>query len=394
MKLKTEGMTLLIAMTICLLVLGLSFQILRSVTKSVDRNSNIERSTQMFYAAESGLEAALLHQNIRGGGLFFEPVDENDPLMTLHHSVINAKSLWAVQGRFSDAELSTLPDFWAKNILLREYGRIEVPLFWNAADTPQEDPTDIEGVDFMNNENVAVVFDLADEDGQRFVPNNFDFGVNEEGRDRDNICILRGGDGCPPEDGHYNQVVVDWGVTRIFTPDGESSRRETFVPHTNLSAIGSCESAESELICEDDFLDGAQTNIVLSSQDNGINTITGSLQPCRNNCDLTLYEFFHPSGGDTAEHFMITFQDLVPLENSFDNTQLAGLPYRIFRYEGTVNIPDDFDLQNGGINDPRPLPQPVQLVTSDVEMGDYKTTFQFLVDDRAASGAFDYILVR
>jgi len=208
MKIKTKnpGISLLIAFGISLLILGIALAVLLSVGKTVGQVANIERSNQIFFAAESGVEAALLHRSIRGDGVEF--ADEEQESQQLGHGSVFATTKWNLEGR-------------SKPVMgvLAEYGRIEVPLYWDNAEEPTED-VEIHNMEGKDIEDIEIVFDT-----EQIEDEEFDFGIDSQGigpggEEEDRIIA----ENKIPEGG-YLQTVLDWNISRI-----ESGSLQTLMP--------------------------------------------------------------------------------------------------------------------------------------------------------------------
>lgn len=196
-KVKNTGFSLLMALGISSLVLGISYATVRLVTKSIERNASIERSNQVFYTAESGVEAAFFHHNARGAGTHF--VLDGKAKQKIEHSEIGAEVYWKIDGR--DNPLSGV---------VGENQVIQIPLFWDNSPDPSSVPN-------KDGKLVALEdFELTFLQGD--IPNGFNFGHPD------------------------NQVLIDWSVLRKSTID---DKIQTFVPSDTSCVDG--------FICDDDL---------------------------------------------------------------------------------------------------------------------------------------------
>jgi len=128
MKTKDEGVALLVSLGISFLTLGISVAVLNSVRRSVEQNENIERASQVFFAAESGTEAAFFHHNARHQGVHFmeDPVGESQKIL---HSSDSVEVSWRIAGR-------TAPIIG----ILKEGEVVKIPLYWDSASNPTDPP--------------------------------------------------------------------------------------------------------------------------------------------------------------------------------------------------------------------------------------------------------------
>ncbi len=193
---KNSGISLLMALGISSLVLGISYATVQLVTKSIERNAAIERSNQVFYTAESGIEAAFFHHNARGAGIHFVADDEDT--QTIAHSETISEVYWKIDGR-SNPFLGTVS----------ENQTIQIPLFWddslNPSDTPNTDGELGIGENF--------ILDFQDTN----IPAEFNFGSND------------------------NEILIDWSLLRKDSSD----ELQTFVPTDTSCADG--------FICDDNI---------------------------------------------------------------------------------------------------------------------------------------------
>ncbi len=100
-KYKKSGVSLLIAFICATIALLVVLGILTTVSRSLEQSKNLERSTQVFFAIESGLEAGFFHHNARGQGVSFEKFesDDFDTQQIISHEATTLKTLWTLDGR-------------------------------------------------------------------------------------------------------------------------------------------------------------------------------------------------------------------------------------------------------------------------------------------------------
>lgn len=121
---KKSGVSLLMSFVLTFVVMMISVFVLTSVSRSLERTANIERSNQVFYAAEAGLEAAFFHANVRGPGVAFTSEAESQKI-TLEG--VDSQVTWTLEGRANPV-----------TGILREGENIEIPLYWDDATNPTD----------------------------------------------------------------------------------------------------------------------------------------------------------------------------------------------------------------------------------------------------------------
>ncbi len=235
MKWKNPGVSLLISFAVSFTVLGMALVILQLISHSIERSAHIERANQIFFAAESGMEAAFFHHNARGAGTHF---------MTSHGSqslgldAVNIQVDWLLDGR---EEVVTG--------VLDEGQTVEVPLFWDGSTNPTQTP---------------FVTELVD-------GGDFSFELDNTG-----ISIDFGS--------AANELVVDWSLSR----KNVSGQAQSFFPVQGSGGV--CGSGTGYL-CEDEFLAQSSTYFPISST----GTFPGKIFPGQANTDLNA--FFDSVGG-------------------------------------------------------------------------------------------------
>ncbi|MCF7905874.1 hypothetical protein K9L63_01645 [Candidatus Gracilibacteria bacterium] len=344
MKLKNSGITLLISLGISFLSLSIAMAVLSSIRQATEQNTSIERSNQVFYAAESGLEAAFFHHNARGRGVHFvedpesQEVDASQKISLPSNS---AEVEWKILGRTSPIVG-----------MLKEGQSIEIPFFWDNSANPTDSPPRNEGGNFdpshLNAGKFVGSFALQlynqvedgggdmeqavfDAYGPFEFPIGFDFGSTD------------------------TEVFLGWSLERISA----DSDPETFVPR----AEGDPCSIDSELLCEDEF------PLTLSSND----PLDGNILP--GNEEAVLDSFW----GD-GEKYVLTFRPFLPFsstegtpDNPDDDTHIAGIPF-------SIDTDETF------------IPKNFYTVTSAVNIGEYQKTISVEVPETISVGAFDYVI--
>ncbi|MCF7846568.1 MAG: hypothetical protein K9M51_00615 [Candidatus Gracilibacteria bacterium] len=199
MKPKNAGISLIIALVTSFFLLGVTLEVLRLAGVSLERAQFLTRGNQVFYAAESGLEAAFFHHNARGQGVDFGSLDDagNAQMISVLDDTISVE--WTVDGRSASSDPSTG--------VLHEYETVQIPLFWDGAADPTEE---INLIDIENN-HLEVMFDTPSTD-----------------------ILLPGG---------VDRVMVTWELKKIEKDAGENIKEiTTFVP-TSTAVEDPCEGS-------------------------------------------------------------------------------------------------------------------------------------------------------
>ncbi|HEY5714489.1 MAG TPA: hypothetical protein VIT68_04010, partial [Candidatus Gracilibacteria bacterium] len=130
MHTKSPGVSIVIAMGVSLFISSLVLGTMISIGRSFDREVDMGRSLQFYYASESGIESALFHKNARGKGLHLPAQTVSDQaLQSLALLGGDINTSWNLEGRASEL------------VGLLEDGRpLEISLFrqidQSIADTP------------------------------------------------------------------------------------------------------------------------------------------------------------------------------------------------------------------------------------------------------------------
>ena len=287
-KTKNSGISLLISLGVSLMVLGVSVSILESVARTTEQSAGIERSNQLFFAAESGIEAALFHKNARDSAVNFETNNE------ISHDHTRASVEWKVFSRANPVVG-----------ILKEGQSVQIPLFWDSAAAPSTSPTDVSASSFsINFFNEITNLETDDSAEEKIFKNfgvfdltTFDFGTNED------------------------KILIDWSVSRTNETTGV---REVWRPHSpndNLCTTG------SSFICKNEF---KSADISIDSNDS---TLDGKIYPCvGTGCETNLANFISPPATENLEisNFQINFRSLLSYTSSLDESdKIRGIPFSI-----------------------------------------------------------------
>ncbi len=252
LKIKNSGISLLMALGISTLVMGISYATVKLVTKSIERNASIERSNQVFYTAESGIEAAFFHHNARGAGTEF--ITDGETSQEIEHSEVGASVYWKIDGRESPLQGT-----------LGENQVIQIPLFWDDSLSPSDSPN--RDGRLPPNEDFILAFQNTD------IPAGFDFG---------NID---------------SEILIDWSLLR--KNELLDDEVQTFIPTDT-----DCTNAEIGFICDDEVF------LSTTSIDSG-DTTDGKIYP--GTIDTTLSAFFTKA---STKDFQLKFQTVLPFQNT------------------------------------------------------------------------------
>lgn len=340
-------------------VLLLTMMVVFSVRNALEQSLGIERSVQVLFAAESGLEAAFFHHNIRGQGTHFS--DGTQSSQRIVHDSIDATVTWTLEGRtYNDAETSGFSLAGA----LAQGQSIQVPLQWDGSTNPSADPTtsiteiadtDNFGVYFFEDvdtgsEPEKTEFQTVYGDTYPAIPDGYDFGTATE------------------------EVLIDFSVSRNHNTDGF----QTWIPRV-ADATQVCATAPNSIfICKNDFNtnDIARSGFVSSNS----TANSGRIIPCEGStaaCSKSLNEFVNTERNDASD-YSITFRPLLSF-TSITDVKIPGIPY-------LVKI-----IPSGG--NPPAIPRPDYTVTTSVSLTDYQQEIAVTLPERTAIGAFDYVIL-
>jgi len=284
---RKNGASLLISIAICFFLLLASIALQQSILRSLERNSAIERSNQVFFATESGNEAAIFHHNLHGAGVDFS--GEHDS-QKISHPEIFAEIEWKILGRKNSPIYE----------LVRENQIIEIPFFWKTATDPHAAISEFQKNSSQNFELIFYNSAAGQNIKNNFadfpeIPANFDFDKNG------------------------SQILISWSVSRE-----KNSKIETFVPTGNLN----CNEIPGFFCDRNDF------NFAISSDDSSID---GKILPCdAADCATNLQTFFADAN---AQKFKLSFRPILKFENS-SGEKISAIPFSLKFTESTsLKIP-------------------------------------------------------
>ncbi len=353
---KNSGVSLLISMGTSFLILALSVLMLASVSRSLERSSNLERSNQFFFAAESGIEEAFFHKNSRGVGVALGSKKD------IFHEGNSASTTWNIESR-DEAFFG----------LIRENETIQIPLFWDEQSDPAGSETE-KRVDNINDlvinfyKDSAQMTDLFKDTEQSFKDlfekkygkvdiNNFNFG----------------------SDSAEDMVLIDWSLNRQF----KNSEPEKFSPL--VDSDDPCSSAINYLICKDSFMNVTPLDLKGS---------TGKISPCysldptakynasdpiNSGCMITFDEFMEDTTGRRSPKVQITFRPILSFTDDKETPDLND-------DEKIPGIP--FTVTNSG----NEIPKQKYTVTANVNIGNFRQQISIDVKEKTSIGAFDYVI--
>jgi len=256
------------------LVLGVALAVISSVDSAVQRSSDLGRSTQVFFAAEAGLESAFFHHNARGQGVHFEDASAPQKIALLASSV---EVDWTLEGRIDEVEG-----------LLKEGQKIRIPLFWDdSADPTKEPPFDEDGEFVAGHDQAGILTDdFILEFSNAGIPGDFDFGTEEP-----------------------DAVLLDWAVSRQHATNG----LQTFIPQRGTSNI--CAS-DTTFICREAFL-------ITGGEIDSSSLIDGEILPGGDPDTLN-----HFMGDLESQQFILSFQSLLPFTDT-DGDKIEGISFSL-----------------------------------------------------------------
>ena len=356
MKTKNPGITLLIAMGTSLLVLALAFATLNSVSQSLEQANSIQRSTQLFFAAESGLEAAFFHHNARGAGASFTLTDETQ---TLDHETTGIETVWSLEGRATDPIGSNY--FYAD--ILAENQSVQIPLAWDSGTNITGDPENPPTGSIGSTEDMTISFyrqirtagaassltPSTEEIRDKFetlyndfsIPGGFDFGNPDE------------------------EVLIDWSVSRKNDAVGV----ETFIPSENEDCATPSPSING-FICESQLAALGNGSLDIDTSQ----PILGRILPGLATTTLDNFWDCNDAGGGNCSDFRVSMRPLLGFTDSVDSSKIIGIPYSI--------------ATNGGSR----FPLPNYVVNTDVTQENFSQAVQLEIPEKTSIGVFDYVI--
>ena len=125
-------MSLLLAMIGSTLALGIVVSMVTIIIRSVEQSQDLERSTQVFFAIESGLEAGFFHHNARGQGVSFAAIGNVPNSQIITHSATTLDSSWTINGRAGSNTYSGM---------IYENTPLQLRWFWDNSDKVTDNPS-------------------------------------------------------------------------------------------------------------------------------------------------------------------------------------------------------------------------------------------------------------
>jgi hypothetical protein len=374
MKTKVEGISIFVSMGTSLLVLSLAFATLSSIGRSIDQASNIQRSTQLFFASESGAEAAFFHHNSRGAGLNFTGAHSTQDIS---HPSINAETSWTIEGRTDKVDNAINNDATIVDIL-KEGQTYKIPFQWDPATNPGELPP-VNLADYGEPNRINDLLEIRFFQTPADIPSSAakdDFEARY-GFQTGTFDPLQGtfdfGDNSGDE-----EILIDWSVTRKNNVQGV----QTFIPTNNQDCSGYIAGSGAGYICEDDIRLISSGGIVIRADA----PIPGKVLPGSKDDSLDYFWSCTATGGsnpplrvwETCSDYQLTFRPLLKLSDTVTGNKVPGIPFQL-KLDVNGSTPTHFPLNN-------------YTVVSDVNQEDFSQRIEIEVAERTSIGAFDYVI--
>jgi len=371
MKTKEAGISIFISMGTSLLVLSLAFATLTSIARSIDQASNIQRSTQLFFASESGAEAAFFHHNSRGPGTNFTGANTTQ---IIAHPSVNANTNWTIQGRTSQVDNAINNDATIVDIL-KEGQTYKIPFQWDPATNPGELPP-VNLADYGEPNRINDLLEI------RFFQTPADIPSSAA---KDDFEARYGfqADAFDPLQGSFDfgdsvdeDILIDWSITRKNSVQGV----QTFIPVNNQDCSGYISGAGAGYICEDDIEVIATGDLRVTTSD----PLPGKVLP--GSKDTSLDYFWDCLAGadetvrlgETCSDYQLTIRPLLKFNDTVSGAKVPGIPFQL-----KLQVP-------GGI--PTHFPLNTYTVVSDVALEDFSQRIEIEIPERTSIGAFDYVI--
>lgn len=326
---KNLGISLLVALGASLFMLSLMSVMILGVKKSLEKNTNVERSQQLFYGIESGMEAALYHHNARGAGVHF--VQDNKNAQKINLDRLGIETYWKIFGRVQD-------EYYG---ILQPGKKSEIRLFQDNALTPDQasdrqasSKLDIK-IEFLTD---LVSFPVAKQKA-----------IKEQFGDID-LSSITGNLGDPTS----SEILVGWKIVQ----EDNSGQIKTWNPKSNANEIDNCISENGAFFCEERLLFGYD---IQSSE-----TFNGRVIPGLVTTDLAT---FSQDGG----FYTLSLQPLLDFEDDNAN-KFPGIPFRVEQ------------LSLGGIT------TDTFTIESEANMGNFSHKIAVEIPEKTSIGAFDYVI--
>ncbi len=356
MKTKNAGITIIVAMATSLLVLGLAFATINSVAQSLEQAGNTQRSTQLFFAAESGIEAAFFHHNSRGQGTTLQTVANQ----TLEHDSVNVETAWEIIGRANETS-SGGSQFYAD--ILRENQTIQIPLAWDTSTTPTGAPNQSGALGTTEDVTIKFYAQLQDPSGtSNDTPDDANIRDSLLGR-YNPFVIDNGSGGFDFGDAGSDEVLIDWSLSRK-----SNQGIETFIPTGNEDCTNGSTVVDG-FICENQLLLVANSSLDITTSD----TIVGKILPGLTDTNLTTFWNCNEAGVSSCEDFRLTFRPLLKFTDT-NTSKIIGIPFSV-------------ETNNGS-----QFPLPDYTVVTDVTQESFSQGVELQIPERTSIGAFDYVI--
>ncbi len=277
LKPKVPGISLLVAMIGSSIALGVVTAIMISLTQSVEQAQNIERSTQVFFAVESGLEAGFFHHNSRGQGTTFNNIDSVAPEQIIAHDNINLDTKWTIRGR---ADTSYIEEE------IKEFTPLQLRWYWDQSTSVKEK---------INIVNHFPSFTLELKN-----PTSFDFDIP-------------GGDTEP---------IASWLITKK-----DDTGVYALSPNAGQDPTDPCNAFNSTFICNNNMYP-------LSSSD----IFKGSLAPRTPTSDVMPITDFTSNQGNNSRNYQVIINPLRSFTKADGSDTISGIQYALNEGNG-INLP-------------------------------------------------------
>lgn len=341
MKLKNPGISLFISLGISFTVLSIAMAIMVSISRSLRQSTTIERSNQVFFAAESGIESAFFHHNARGQGTHFvtTPVPDSQKIS---HPGSSAEVEWSIDGRTSGTALNPDPIIG----LLQEGERVQVKFYADSATNPSQAPS------------ITTYF-----------PNDFELTFYEE---------ITDSEGDIGEEALYEK----YGAIDISGFDFDADSDDTLIDW-NFSGQRKSEDLFDTLRVEDKRESLTSSSLENEDKCDGSFLCVGNIFGFGPTFDTSLEGRIFPyEGGSELRESIQTFV------SEHDNVTFAFQPLQRFESGGTKIPGIPFAILTGTT----PVPRDKYTVTANVSIGDFYKTISLDVKESASIGAFDYVI--
>ncbi|NCP67652.1 hypothetical protein GW756_05270 [bacterium] len=373
MKTKVEGISIFISMGTSLLVLSLAFATLTSIGRSIDQASNIQRSTQLFFASESGAEAAFFHHNSRGSGVNFTGTHSSQRIA---HPSINASTNWTIEGRTDKVDNAINNDAIFVDIL-KEGQTYKIPFKWDISTNPSQQAPQVSAArydepNFINDEFELTFFQTPEDIPTSDALTDFEerYGFQTGVFDPLKGSFDFGDSSADPE------VLIDWSLTRKNNVQGV----QTFIPTNNEECSGFL--GNEGYICENDLLSISSGGIVIRANA----AIPGSVLPGAKPDSLDYFWTCFAAGGpnppvrigETCSDYQLTIRPLLKLSDTVTGNKVPGIPFQL-KLDVDGSTPTHFPLNT-------------YTVVSDVNQEDFSQRIEIEVPERTSIGAFDYVI--